>query len=404
MVTRPSVMSMSASGVAVTPVVPSAVPAELSSVVETESCGTDPLAHSPERVSGPWVASTAGVPPSTLVGPITVRPLTESAVVAESASSALGTFWSVSSLTSSPVTVFSAMSRPCTVLLRMSMPRTSLLRRSRVRTSLFRMSMLRTSLFLISRLSMKPVATPYETPLSETNRATRATIMAGDGRRPRSWASTGRCPVRSHRLRNDFTELLLGGLGCEVSLDQHASGGIGAGSRFRRKGDHEAGAAALRLEDLHLAVVGGRHGADDRQPEAAAAAGRGVAGAAGEPLEHALAHVHGDARAAVRHLEDRPVAVLAPSDRHRYRGARGGVDQRVLDQVAGEPVEVVAHAVQHHRAGHVEGHGVIRGERPGLAGGLGGHRGQVHRATRRVAAGVGARQQQQIAHQAAHAA
>src|SRR6476661_7230421 len=108
----------------------------------------------------------------------------------------------------------------------MSIPRTSLLRRSLVRISLLRMSTLRTSLFLISRLSMKPVATPYDTPLSETNRAIEATIRAGEGR----W-----------RRSRDFTELLLGGLGCEVSLDQHASAGIGAGTRFRRKGDHEPG-------------------------------------------------------------------------------------------------------------------------------------------------------------------
>ena len=44
---------------------------------------------------------------------------------------------------------------------------------------------MRTSLFLISRLSMKPVATPYETPLNETNSAIRAMTMAGEGRRLR---------------------------------------------------------------------------------------------------------------------------------------------------------------------------------------------------------------------------
>ena len=89
-----------------------------------------------------------------------------------------------------------------------------------MRISLLRMSMLRTSLFLISRLSMKPVATPYETPPSETNRAIRATIMAGEGR----------------RRSRDFTELLLGGLGGEVSLDQHASAGIGAGTALPPEG------------------------------------------------------------------------------------------------------------------------------------------------------------------------
>src|SRR5215208_3529835 len=146
----------------------------------------------------------------------------------------------------------------------MSIPRTSLLRRSRVRISLLRMSTLRTSLFLISRLSMNPVATPYDTPLSETNSAIRATIMAGAGR----------------RRRRDFTGLLLGGLGGEVSLDQHASAGIGAGTRFRRKGDHKAGAAALGVADLHVAAMGRGHGPDDRKPQAASAAERRVAGTA----------------------------------------------------------------------------------------------------------------------------
>src|SRR6185503_285691 len=196
------------------------------------------------------------------------------------------------------------MSRPWIVLLRMSIPRTSLLRRSRVRIWLFRMSRLRTSLFLISRLSISPVAKPYETPPKATNRAIRATIIAGDGR----------------RASNDFTELLLGGLGGEVSLDQHASGVIGAGRGPYRKGDNEAGPAALRVPDLHLAPVGGRHGADDRQAEAAAPAGSRVAGASGESLEDALAHVDRHAGAAVRDLEHGPVALLPHRHRHRRPG------------------------------------------------------------------------------------
>jgi hypothetical protein len=47
------------------------------------------------------------------------------------------------------------------------------------------MSLLRISLFLISRLSMKPVATPYYTPERETNRAIVDITTAGLGRRLR---------------------------------------------------------------------------------------------------------------------------------------------------------------------------------------------------------------------------
>jgi hypothetical protein len=43
------------------------------------------------------------------------------------------------------------------------------------------MSLARTVLFLISRLSMKPVATPNETPPSERKSARQATIRAGEG-------------------------------------------------------------------------------------------------------------------------------------------------------------------------------------------------------------------------------
>jgi uncharacterized membrane protein len=60
-----------------------------------------------------------------------------------------------------------------------------LLRTSPLRTSLFRRSLVLTVLFLISRLSIVPVAKPYETPPRETDSAIREITSAGDGARRR---------------------------------------------------------------------------------------------------------------------------------------------------------------------------------------------------------------------------
>ena len=91
----------------------------------------------------------------------------------------------------------------------------------------------------------------------------------------------------------------------------------------RRKGDHEAGAAALRVPDLHVAAVGRRTARTMASPRPLPPLGGRVAGAAREPLEHPVAHLHGDAGAAVRHLEGGPVAVAAARDTVTGRARRG---------------------------------------------------------------------------------
>ena len=108
------------------------------------------------------------------------------------------------------------------------------------------------------------------------------------------------------------------------------------------------------------------------------------------------------ARPAVGHLEHGVRPVAAHRDRHGRAGRR--VDQGVLDQVAGEPVKVIGHPVHHHRAGQVERERVLGGQRGRLARGLGRHGGEVHGPARQLAAGVGAGEQQQVAHEPPHAA
>jgi hypothetical protein len=95
-----------------------------------------------------------------------------------------------------------------------------------------------------------------------------------------------------------------------------------------------------------------RDGPDDREPEAAAAGGRRVPVAAGEALEHPLAHRLRHARPAVCHFDHRARPLAAYRHRHGRAGRR--VDERVLDQVARQAVKVVFHAAHHHRAGQVE--------------------------------------------------
>src|SRR4051812_838330 len=117
-----------------------------------------------------------------------------------SAKVADGTLPSLDSLMSSPVSVSRATSPPRMVLFRMSRPR----------ISLFRTSPVRIVLFLISRLSIEPVASPYETPPSDTNRARRATTIDGDGRRRiRIYWPLGL--VERRRAELDFAVVPLGG-------------------------------------------------------------------------------------------------------------------------------------------------------------------------------------------------
>src|SRR5215213_3518468 len=139
---------------------------------------------------------------------------------------------------------------------------------SRPRMSLFRRSLVRTALFLISRESMEPVATAYDTPPRDTNRASREMTVAGVGVSLARNFKTGSYvsgSVPEHRRRSD------GAL--RIRLDR------------QRQPHHEAGAAAHGLGELHLSAVRLGHGAHDREAETAAAAGGGVAGPAGEALE-----------------------------------------------------------------------------------------------------------------------
>ncbi len=138
----------------------------------------------------------------------------------------------------------------------------------------------------------------------------------------------------------------------------------------------------------------------DRQPEPAATGARRLGAAAGEALEHPLAQVAGHARAAVRDLEHGGVALAAHRDRDR--GPAGRVDQRVLHEVARQAVEVVGDPVDDDRLGEVEGHRMVGGERTGLLGGLARDRGEVDRGARRLAAGVGAGEQEQVSDQSPH--
>jgi hypothetical protein len=80
------------------------------------------------------------------------------------------------------------------------------------------------------------------------------------------------------------------------------------------------------------------------------------------------------------------------------------VQERVLDQVACQPVEVVGHAAHRDRTGQVERKRVVRGERSRLGGRLARDRAEVDRDGGHLAAGVGPGQQQQVGHQPAHPA
>ena len=147
-----------------------------------------------------------------------------------------------------------------------------------------------------------------------------------------------------------------------------------------------------------VAAVGLGDHAHDRQPQAAG--GAAVARAADEALEDALAQLGGHAGAVVLHGED-DVAVVG-GDVGADARAVGRVADRVLHEVQRHPVELVAGAVDHRVVG-VDGHVVAVGDRAELGRDLDHHATHVGRLVGLLAVGVGARQQQQVAHQAAHA-
>src|SRR6185436_11308700 len=105
----------------------------------------------------------------------------------------------------------------------------------------------------------------------------------------------------------------------------------------------EAGAAAVALRQLDRAPVRLRDRAHDGEAEAAAASG--VALAADEAFEQPVTQLGGNAGPVVLDLQKR--AVLRPQ-LHAYARPGRGVNERVLDQVEREPVQVVGRAVDHH--------------------------------------------------------
>ena len=173
------------------------------------------------------------------------------------------------------------------------------------------------------------------------------------------------------------------------------------GDRRRRERDLEPRAVELGQRghrDGRAVRVGDR--VDDRQAKAGAARA-GVAAAAHEALEHATLELGRDAGTVVLDHERGP-AVADPGGGADVR-ARWGVAERVLEQVEDQPVQVVADALDHRRLG-IERDLVILDARSELGGGVGETLGEVGRTPRLQAADVGARQQQQVGDEPAHAA
>ena len=104
-------------------------------------------------------------------------------------------------------------------------------------------------------------------------------------------------------------------------------------------------------------------------------------------------------------LEDRDALVVA--EPHGDVGAGRRVHERVLDQVGGQPVEVVGDPVDDRPAavpvGKIERQPVPDGDRRGLRRSLAHDLGEVHLLAQALATRVGAREQEQVGHEPAHA-
>ena len=166
----------------------------------------------------------------------------------------------------------------------------------------------------------------------------------------------------------------------------------------------EARAAVRRVADLDRAAVGLRDRADDRQAEAAAAAGAGGVGralAADEAAEDLVAHLGRDPGAVVGDLDHR-VIVLALRQQPDGR-ALGRVAGGVLEQVQDEPVELVGVALDREPGGEVDLELAPVQQRLDLvARGFGDLR-QVDVGVGGAAAGVGAGEEEQVGDEARHA-
>ena len=226
------------------------------------------------------------------------------------------------------------MSRLWTVLLRMSIPRTSLLRRS-----------------LRPDLVVADVEAPdlVVLDLTAVDEAGRDAVGDAAQRDEQGDQRDDQCRRRAPAAATTSRDYSLEVSGVRPRSHQHASAGIGAGGRFRRKGDHEAGAAALRVARSRRC----RRGPSSRRGRSP---GRGRCRRSGRRRRRRgrSARTRGRACRAARRARGPPPRgpPLSPSRRtDTVTGVPGGrVDERVLDQVAGQPVEVVGDAVHDHRA------------------------------------------------------
>jgi hypothetical protein len=108
-------------------------------------------------------------------------------------------------------------------------------------------------------------------------------------------------------------------------------------ARAERQGHLDPGSAAWTFKEADLAVVGEDDLARDGQAQAGRAGTTFAAGIqAHEPVEDAAAVGGGDARAVVVDLDPRDEAVGFRRDDH----AAGRVSQRVVDDVAEEPLQM----------------------------------------------------------------
>ena len=149
---------------------------------------------------------------------------------------------------------------------------------------------------------------------------------------------------------------------------------------------------------LPLVALGDR--LHDRQAEPRGA--RTVAVGAEEALEDLLLQLGRDPRPVV--LDRQHDLAVAALDRGLDRGAGIGVAERVLHQVQHEPVQLVLHAVDLDAGRGRDRDLVVARDRLELRRGGRDDVAEVDRPVRDLAAGVGARQQQQVGHQPAHPA
>ena len=161
------------------------------------------------------------------------------------------------------------------------------------------------------------------------------------------------------------------------------------------------------LSTRTLAAVRGGDGVHDGQAQAGAGGPGGSAGAGGvaadEPLEQGGLQLRRDAGAVVGDGQLDGAGRLAGGQGDRDRGVLRGVLGRVAHQVGQHLVQPVLVAADQDRlAGQFQQPAVTGGGDPGVAGGVDGQPGQVHRLAGQRAARVQLGEQQQLVDQHAH--